>query len=280
MNMQLKANQPLPLWKSHKVVAADKIEDLDYDDGKGCYRLKLSCGASVMVPPGFVARGVPEAGCYYIRYKDGYESWSPADVFEEGYTPFKCKVPPELADALGYVGGPTTTDPSWSALMKEPSVSDEKLLDGYGDDAARWAEAFCNVAKKIGVENLPQDWVHGWFANAIEHSTMIRRERAGTTPEGAELLTNGDVLKAAAEALRCTDLGRALQLMVDTHFVFARVGRFEPIFTLRAQDRLSPKLVDAWAKRARKRGVRKWKVRSARKVAQAMRAWEGRRYPT
>ena len=27
-----------------------------------------------------------EAGGYYVRYPDGYESWSPAEAFEEGYT--------------------------------------------------------------------------------------------------------------------------------------------------------------------------------------------------
>ena len=25
-------------------------------------------------------------GGYYVRYPDGYESWSPAEAFEDGYT--------------------------------------------------------------------------------------------------------------------------------------------------------------------------------------------------
>jgi hypothetical protein len=28
----------------------------------------------------------PEAGGYYVQYKDGYTSFSPAEAFEEGYT--------------------------------------------------------------------------------------------------------------------------------------------------------------------------------------------------
>lgn len=28
----------------------------------------------------------PEAGGYYVRYADGYESFSPASAFEKGYT--------------------------------------------------------------------------------------------------------------------------------------------------------------------------------------------------
>jgi hypothetical protein len=32
-------------------------------------------------------RGGPSpVGGYYVRYKDGFESWSPAKAFEEGYT--------------------------------------------------------------------------------------------------------------------------------------------------------------------------------------------------
>ena len=27
-----------------------------------------------------------KSGGYYVRYPDGYESWSPAEAFEEGYT--------------------------------------------------------------------------------------------------------------------------------------------------------------------------------------------------
>lgn len=34
----------------------------------------------------FVAKHKPEAGGYYVVYKGGYKSYSPADVFEDGYT--------------------------------------------------------------------------------------------------------------------------------------------------------------------------------------------------
>lgn len=30
----------------------------------------------------------PEVGGYYVKYSDGYESYSPAKAFEEGYSPF------------------------------------------------------------------------------------------------------------------------------------------------------------------------------------------------
>lgn len=35
----------------------------------------------------FVAKHKPEAGGYYVQYADGYKSFSPAEAFENGYTP-------------------------------------------------------------------------------------------------------------------------------------------------------------------------------------------------
>ena len=34
----------------------------------------------------------PQAGGYYVRYADGYESWSPAEAFENGYMPINPRV--------------------------------------------------------------------------------------------------------------------------------------------------------------------------------------------
>ena len=38
------------------------------------------------VSPEYVAKHVPVVGGYYVRYDDGYESFSPAAAFEAGYT--------------------------------------------------------------------------------------------------------------------------------------------------------------------------------------------------
>ena len=35
-----------------------------------------------------------EAGGYYVVYDDGYTSWSPAEVFEDGYEEISCADPP------------------------------------------------------------------------------------------------------------------------------------------------------------------------------------------
>lgn len=36
---------------------------------------------------GFYQKHKPEPGGYYVVYADGYDSYSPAKAFEEGYTP-------------------------------------------------------------------------------------------------------------------------------------------------------------------------------------------------
>lgn len=56
--------------------------------------------------------------------------------------------------------------------MKAPD-----LLLAMGDDASAWAAAFCQHAKKLG-HDIDEDWMIGWFANAIEHSSDVRRWRS------------------------------------------------------------------------------------------------------
>ena len=81
-----------PKYKCHKVVWALQIEsikqnlttitaDLSYDlsfveDGYALIRVTF----------GFFDKHKPKAGDYYVVYKDGYKSISPAKAFEAGYT--------------------------------------------------------------------------------------------------------------------------------------------------------------------------------------------------
>lgn len=86
----------LPEWLCHKRVRAakiDRIECLEKDiiGDRELHESKwlLHHGESshaVMVPYAFIARHKPEVGGYFVRYEDGYESYSPAVAFEGGYT--------------------------------------------------------------------------------------------------------------------------------------------------------------------------------------------------
>lgn len=43
----------------------------------------------VIVDGAYMRKHNPLVGGYYVRYKSGYESWSPADEFEDGNTPIE-----------------------------------------------------------------------------------------------------------------------------------------------------------------------------------------------
>jgi hypothetical protein len=56
-------------------------------------------------------------------------------------------------------------------------TGDGDTLRRMGDDAAKWAAEFVKTATRLGHPGLDEDWVRGWFANAIEHSTDIRTSK-------------------------------------------------------------------------------------------------------
>ena len=87
-------------YVSHKVVEAAMIKSFhivnntDEDGGNSTprgWRLWLKGEEdAIIVPPEFFARGGPDSGDsdlgYLVQYADGYQSWTPAEPFEDGYT--------------------------------------------------------------------------------------------------------------------------------------------------------------------------------------------------
>lgn len=90
------ASAEMPRYQSHKKVWALKIEQVQLDsefaqiEGRetdGTALLKVEAPFSpVKVDAGYVRKHNPQAGGYIVYYEDGYQSWSPADAFESGYT--------------------------------------------------------------------------------------------------------------------------------------------------------------------------------------------------
>lgn len=84
----------MPRYKCHKQVWALKIAKI-VRDGEGEDR---ETDESAMITPAeegyapfkvdhaYMRKHNPQVGGYYVVYKDGYESWSPASEFEDGYT--------------------------------------------------------------------------------------------------------------------------------------------------------------------------------------------------
>ena len=73
-------------YRSHKVVEAFKILDTREIREHGMSMVLIGVDDRVPVSLTYVTKHGPRVGGYYVRYSDGYESWSPAEAFEGGYT--------------------------------------------------------------------------------------------------------------------------------------------------------------------------------------------------
>ncbi len=58
------------------------------------------------------------------------------------------------------------------------AMEGHEMLNALGDNAWKWAAAFRQTAVKLGYSDMDEGWLIGWFANAIEHSTEVRRRHA------------------------------------------------------------------------------------------------------
>jgi len=87
----------MPKYKSHKIVWALKIKSIELDKDKAAAENRDTDGSATIVPDEdgyapfrvgreYVRKHHPKAGGYYVMYDDGYESWSPAEAFENGYS--------------------------------------------------------------------------------------------------------------------------------------------------------------------------------------------------
>ncbi len=76
----------MPKYKCYKEVWALKIADLKMVDG-GVEITPADEGfAPFAESVEYFDKHKPQVGGYYVVYKDGYKSWSPAEAFEDGYT--------------------------------------------------------------------------------------------------------------------------------------------------------------------------------------------------
>ena len=87
----------LPRYKCHKEVWALKIRSITKRDIARADNRETTDGSALLFPDNleydpikvdvdYMDKHRPQAGGYYVVYKDGYKSFSPADAFEDGYT--------------------------------------------------------------------------------------------------------------------------------------------------------------------------------------------------
>jgi len=86
------AVKQMPKYKCHKEVWALKIKQvvIPSDSSAGYITLHFEDNFLPMqITSHMYAKFNPVAGWYFVVYEDGYQSFSPAKAFEEGYTLIK-----------------------------------------------------------------------------------------------------------------------------------------------------------------------------------------------
>lgn len=90
----------MPRYQSHKQVHALKIAAITFDRDAAQAEERETDGSATITPAEtgyapfkvqheFVHKHKPVAGGYFVVYEDGYQSFSPAEAFESGYTLIK-----------------------------------------------------------------------------------------------------------------------------------------------------------------------------------------------
>jgi len=86
-------NKEMPKYKCHKIVHALKIKNILYSsnsssdfDGSAVITPEENDYAPFKVSNNYLHKHNPVVGGYFVVYEDGYQSFSPADAFESGYT--------------------------------------------------------------------------------------------------------------------------------------------------------------------------------------------------
>lgn len=81
------ASAEMPRYKCFKEVWALQIEGIEKKaDGGALIEPVNRNYAKFEVDAAYMQKHKPEVGGYYVVYKDGYKSYSPAKAFEEGYS--------------------------------------------------------------------------------------------------------------------------------------------------------------------------------------------------
>ena len=86
--MSLETTNPadyLPVYTCHKEVQAAKILKIT-DLGYLIFDHEVSNCIELKVNDEYLDKHKPFVGGYYVMYRSGYESFSPAEAFEDGYT--------------------------------------------------------------------------------------------------------------------------------------------------------------------------------------------------
>jgi hypothetical protein len=134
--------------------------------------LHLEGGGFINQTLDWYKKHTPACGGYYVKYADGYASFSPAKAFEEGYAP--------LADMLAQATAPKTIDATLENIDRIARVCHEvnraycaslgDLSQPAWEDAPEWQR----VSARMGVDLH----LSGDFGPAASHVSWMRQKLA------------------------------------------------------------------------------------------------------
>lgn len=88
----------LPRYKCHKEVQAAKIAHIAFGpsiaDGADLHLEHGPEKVEIHVLESYLLKHRPLPGGYFVVYEDGYQSFSPAEAFEKGYSPILGELTP------------------------------------------------------------------------------------------------------------------------------------------------------------------------------------------
>lgn len=134
----MSAQVEIPRYKAHKIVRAAKITELRANGVEGAPDLVLGeIGGIVSMLPDWHAKHTPHVGGYFVLYEDGYQSFSPAKAFEEGYTRFDGSEPAPITGYRNLTKGEVDLINHCKALAEQVGRFVQLMREGNGLDQ-RW----------------------------------------------------------------------------------------------------------------------------------------------
>lgn len=77
----------LPVYQCHKKVKALEIRSIiNNEDGTARIVPVETDFSPFEISSAYMEKHKPQPGGFWVRYKNGYESWTPGDVFRDGYS--------------------------------------------------------------------------------------------------------------------------------------------------------------------------------------------------
>lgn len=155
-----KDTDPLPLYACHKQVRAAKIVGLDPEPHGPSVALVFDGHDAVLVDREWVARHKPQTGGYFVVYADGYQSFSPAKAFEDGYTRVTLTAPDEIEDISRIARVCHEVNRAYCASLGDTSQP-------AWEDAPEWQRSSARAGVEAIVRNpetTPEQSHEGWLA--------------------------------------------------------------------------------------------------------------------